>query len=128
MSPGFAPAAGRHALSPHLFPQLGGEFEGELANLQRAVGFVGPVQLRRREPIARDLLERRHKRRQARLADRQAGGKGVAAEARDQRGIALGHEVERVAQVEALDRPARSFEFASITATMPTTPWCHSSR
>ena len=111
---------------------------------ERAVALDRAREIRRRELLVGDFLERFAKRRQRLLAQRQPGGERVAAEAARCVPGALRHEVERVAQVESGDRPPepRSSPLAaranttagrwkrslSRAATMPTTPWCHSGR
>ena len=68
-------------------------------------------QRRRVEPFARDLLRSAaSKRVEVVLGERAAGRHRVAAEALQHAGVALAHQVERVAQVKAGDRAARALE------------------
>jgi hypothetical protein len=50
------------------------------------------------------------------FAQCQAGGGGVAAEAQQQVGVALGDQVQRVAQVQAGNRAAGALQFAGVAA------------
>ena len=71
------------------------------------------MQVRGRQRLAGDLLERDGESRQRRLVDRQPGGKCVAAEPAHEPWRALGHEIEPVAQVETGDRAAGTPELAA---------------
>jgi hypothetical protein len=104
-----ANSGGGKALAPDLLLHHAHGIERVVAGFERAVGFQGARQIRRREQFAADLLEGGFEARQVAFAQRQAGGGGVAAEAQQQVGVALGDQVQRVAQVQAGDRAARAF-------------------
>jgi hypothetical protein len=87
------------------------ELEGE-----HAVGLTDAGELRRRELLARDRLERRREVREIRLGDGETRGVRVAAEARDDAGRALRDEVERIPQMEAGDRAAGPLELVPAAA------------
>jgi hypothetical protein len=105
---------------------------------QRAVGAQRARQRRGVQPLGGHRLQRGVEGREGVLLDRAAGRHRVAAEAQQHARVALGDEVERVAQVEARDRAPRALERPSAPraktkvgrcsrsfsrpATMPTTP------
>ena len=73
---------------------------------ERAVGFDDPRKIGGAQPFTRDSLECGGKARQVGFANRNPRGERMAAEARDQSGFALGHDIQRVAQMKtAIERP-----------------------
>ena len=88
------------------------EVDRELAARELAVGLAALLEVVRRERLARDGFERFGEPVEVAGAKRQARRVGVPAEAQDRSRLALRDKVERVAQVEAGDRPARAAQLA----------------
>ena len=94
----------------------------EASSIPSSPGASGPsdssvrARSRRRQLLPGDRLEERGESRQIRFGERQPGGVCVSAELREEPRRALGDEVQRVAQMEAGDRPARSLELAAASA------------
>ena len=83
---------------------------------RRYSGASGPSVCRRRssvggvQPFLRHLDQRLLEHVELVLGDRAAGRHRMAAEAQQHAGVALGHQVQRIAQVKAGDRAARALE------------------
>ena len=106
----------REALAPYLAPDAAGGGKAHVAGFERAVALDGALKIGRRDQLAGNCLERRLEARQIAFADGKPGGGGVAAETQQQAGLALGYQVERVAQMQAGNRTARALEFAIAAA------------
>ena len=98
------------ALAPDLGVQRGDRGQVEVFPRQRAVGGQTAVQRRGLQPFQRHLLQRAGKGRPVAFGHGAAGGHGVAAKAQQQTRVALADQIQRVAQVEAGDRPARALQ------------------
>ena len=90
----------------------GHRLEVEVLERQRAVGADASRQRRGVEPLGGHALQRLVEGVEVRFGQRAAGRHRVAAEAHQHAGVALGDEVERVAQVKARDRAARALQRA----------------
>ena len=106
----------RKTLAPGFGFHQGCRVQVHQRRFQCAVGFYRTGERRRFDHVGHRLFKRFAKARQIVLAQRQAGGHRVAAEADDEAGLALGHEVERVAQVQAGDGAAGALEFPFVAA------------
>src|SRR5690606_26835887 len=84
------------------------------ARLQAAVRVDASLELGGLEQLAYHLLKGCVEAREFRFADGESGRHGVAAEAHDEVGLALGDEIERVAQVQAGDRAPGALELAVV--------------
>ncbi len=87
-----------------------------VAVFQRAVGVQGAQEFVGRNQLPCNGLEFRLEFAQVVFGQGQSGRGRVAAEALQQLGMALGHQIERVAQVQAGNRAAGAFEFAFVAA------------
>ena len=94
------------SLAPDLALQQAGQLQRHIPGFQGAVGFNHFFQVGGTEKLARYLFERLGELRQVLFGDGQPRSGGVAAEAQDQVRVALGHQVQGVAQMKSpIDRP-----------------------
>src|SRR5690349_14107254 len=98
----------RKSLSPDLVIQEPRQAEIEIRGLERAVRLDRARELRRGEQLARHDFEALGKAREIGLAQSQARGGSVTAEAQEQSRFALGEQVERIAQMQPRDRSPRT--------------------
>ncbi len=106
----FAKHRRRKTLAPHLGVQRVHQVGAAVLFVQRAVGLHAPLQGGGVQPFVGHLLQRGLKGVQVLFVDGAARRHGVAAEAQQHAGVALGHQVQRVAQVKAGDGAARALE------------------
>src|SRR5882762_6212662 len=102
----------RKTLSPDLGVEQLREAEIEIRGFQRTVGLDRARKLRGREQLARHGFEAFRETREISSAQREARRRGVPAEAQEQARFALGDEIQRVAQMQAGDGPARAADLA----------------
>ena len=106
----FAESGRRKALAPHLFVQRVHHVNAEVFRRQRAVGGQAARQGRGIQPFMGHLLQRLFKGVKVLFGHRATGRHRVAAKAQQHARVALGHQVQRVTQMKAGDRPARALE------------------
>lgn len=83
---------------------------------ERAIGFDLPFQVSWRQHHARNLFERCAEALEVSLAQGEAGSGGVPAEFHQELRVALGYQVQGVAQVHAGDGAARTLDFTVVAA------------
>src|SRR5207247_7151903 len=99
------------ALSPDLMIEELREAEIEVRGFQRTVGLDRAGKLRGREQPVRHGFEALRESREILSAQREARCCGVPAEAQEQVRFALCDEIQRVAQMQAENGPARAADF-----------------
>ena len=106
----FAEQRRRKALAPDGGVQGVGHVGAAVLRRQRAVGGQAPRQGGGVQPFGGDVLQRLLEALELVFGDGAAGRHGVAAKAQQHAGVALGQQVQRVAQVKAGDRAARALQ------------------
>ncbi len=108
----------REALAPHLVVQGVDQIGPAVFGRQRTVGVQAPQQRRRIQPLLRNLPQSLLEDFQVFLGEGAAGGHGVPAKTQQHAGMALGDQVQRVAQMKAGNRAARALELVLLAGRL----------
>ena len=110
----FAERGWGKALAPHLAVQGVHHVGAAVFGGQRAVGFDAACERGRIKPFARHLGQGLLEHVKRFFGHRAAGRHGVAAKFQQHTRMALGHQIQRIAQVKAGDGAARSLELVRL--------------
>ena len=100
----FAEGRRGKTLTPYFAMQHVHQFDPAVLRLQRTIGLDAPRQRRCVQPLGSDSAQCLLKDAKLVSSQRAAGRHGVTAKAQQQARVALGHQVQRVAQVKSGNR------------------------
>jgi hypothetical protein len=107
----FAEGRRRKALAPDFLVQVSTRSTRRYSGVQRAVGLQRRVSVAASSHSCATSVQALRKGPEMRPVDGAACRHGVAAKTQQHAGVALGHQVQRIAQVEAGNRSPRALEF-----------------
>ncbi len=100
----------RKTLAPDLFVQHVHQLDSAVLGFERSIGIKATGECGSVQPLLRYFVQALLEVVKIFLCDGAARRHGVAAKAQQHARVALGHQIQRVAQVEAWDGAARAFE------------------
>jgi len=104
----------RKALTPYLLFQASCHLNGKIIRIKCAIGFQYFGQIGRRQQAFRHFFKSALEFAKMFLAQAEPGSHCVAAEFLQQMGMTLGHQIQRIAQVQARNAAARTLDLAAI--------------